>query len=149
MAKKEIDNRFNKFGTVSFTGLTRINDFIDYLQQGRVMGTRCKTCGAHFFPPRADCCKSLDSDVEWFEVTGSGTLQTYSTLSYAPTGFEQDLPYTIAVVDFGSFKVFGRLDAAISAERIAIGMPLMISVHEMNNGHISYTFGRPIASPQD
>jgi len=140
MAEKEIDNRFSKFGTVSYTGLTRVNDFIDHLQQGKVMGTRCKTCGMRFFPPRADCCKSLDSDMEWFEVTGAGTLQTYSTLYYAPTGFSQELPYTIAVVDFGSFKVFGRLDSVISAERIAIGMPLRLSVREVDDAHIIYTF---------
>jgi len=140
MAQKDVDNRFNKFGAVSFTGLTRVNDFIDYLQQGKIMGTRCKTCGTQFFPPRADCCESLDSDMEWFEVTGSGTLQTYSTLFYAPTGFEKYLPYTIAVVDFGSLKVFGRLDSAISPERIAIGMPLNLAVHKVDEAHIIYTF---------
>ena len=130
MAEKEIDNRFSKFGTVSFTGLTRVNDFIDHLQQGRVMGTRCRTCGTRYFPPRADCCKSLDSDMEWFEVTGAGTLLTYSTLSYAPTGFGQDLPYTIAVVDFGSVRVFGRLERSIPAENISIGMQLKLAVRQ-------------------
>ncbi|MCE5262769.1 MAG: Zn-ribbon domain-containing OB-fold protein [Deltaproteobacteria bacterium] len=140
MAEKEIDCRFSKFGTVSFTGLTRVNDFIDHLQQGRVMGTRCKTCGTRYFPPRADCCKSLDSDMEWFDVKGTGTLLTYSTLSYAPTGFGQDLPYTIAVVDFGSVRVFGRLHRSIPAEDIAIGMPLKPAVRNMPDGNLMYEF---------
>ena len=39
MGKKEKDERFRKFGTVSFTGTTRVNDFIDHLEQGRVTGT--------------------------------------------------------------------------------------------------------------
>ncbi|OPY87707.1 MAG: hypothetical protein A4E73_03601 [Syntrophaceae bacterium PtaU1.Bin231] len=140
MAGKEIDNRFSKFGTVSFTGLTRVNDFIDHLQQGRVMGTRCKTCGIPYFPPRADCCKSLDSDMEWFELSGIGTLLTYSTLSYAPTGFGQDLPYTIAVVEFGPVRVFGRLDRTIPTEKISIGMPLTLSVLKLPDGKMSYEF---------
>jgi hypothetical protein len=42
MAKKEVDDRFKKFGTVSFTAISKTNDFIDYLEEGRVMGTRCK-----------------------------------------------------------------------------------------------------------
>ena len=140
MAEKEIDNRFSKFGTVSFTGLTRVNDFIDHLQQGRVMGTRCRTCGTRYFPPRADCCKSLDSDMEWFDVTGAGTLLTYSTLSYAPTGFGQDLPYTIAVVDFDSVRVFGRLDRSVPAENISIGMPLKLDVRKLPDGNLAYEF---------
>jgi len=140
MAEKEIDNRFGKFGTVSFTGLTRVNDFIDHLQQGRVMGTRCRTCGIRYFPPRADCCKSLDSDMEWFDVAGTGTLLTYSTLSYAPTGFGQDLPYTIAVVDFGSVRVFGRLDRTLTAENISIGMRLKPEVLKLPDGNLAYEF---------
>jgi hypothetical protein len=39
--KKDIDVRFSKFGTVSFTSTTRVNDFIDKMEQGRVSGTRC------------------------------------------------------------------------------------------------------------
>lgn len=140
MAEKEIDNRFSKFGTVSFTGLTRVNDFIDRLQQGRVMGTRCRTCGTRYFPPRADCCKSLDSDMEWFDVAGAGTLLTYSTLSYAPTGFGQDLPYTIAVADFDSILVFGRFDRSVPAEKISIGMPLKLAVRTLPEGNLAYEF---------
>ncbi|OPY93434.1 MAG: hypothetical protein A4E73_00118 [Syntrophaceae bacterium PtaU1.Bin231] len=140
MTEKEIDNRFSKFGTVSFTGLTRVNDFIDHLQQGRVMGTRCRTCGARYFPPRADCCKSLDSDMEWFDLPSIGTLLTYSSLSYAPAGFGEDLPYTIAVVDFGSVRVFGRLDRSLSAEKIAVGLRLRTEVLKLPGGRVSYEF---------
>jgi hypothetical protein len=32
MAKKEVDDRFKKFGTVSFTAITKTNDFISYLE---------------------------------------------------------------------------------------------------------------------
>ena len=55
MAKPDEDTRFSKFGTVSFTALTKTNDFIDYLEGGKVEGTKCKQCGAVLFPPRADC----------------------------------------------------------------------------------------------
>ncbi len=94
--KKEEDLRFKKFGTVSFTAITKTNDFVGYLEQGKVMGTKCKDCGMTFFPPRADCYKCLASNVEWFEVTGKGKLVTYSKLEYGPVGFEADLPYAIA-----------------------------------------------------
>ena len=50
--KKETDDRFKKFGTVSFTAITKTNDFIGHLENGKVMGTRCRDCGLEFFPPQ-------------------------------------------------------------------------------------------------
>ncbi|MDM8541621.1 Zn-ribbon domain-containing OB-fold protein [Desulfococcaceae bacterium HSG7] len=140
MAKKEIDARFNKFGTVSFTDVTRINDFIDFLEQGKLMGARCKTCGKKFFPPRADCFHSLDSDMDWFEVTGTGKLVSYSALKYAPSGFKDDLPYTIALVDFGEYKVFGRIDGSVSFDALKVDMDMKAVVTETKNGKLTYTF---------
>jgi uncharacterized OB-fold protein len=140
MSKKEIDNRFSKFGTVSFTGITRINDFVGYLEQGKLMGTKCKKCGIRYFPPRADCYQSLDSDIEWFEVQGKGKLLSYSTLTFAPTGFTQDLPYTIAVLDYGDYKVFGRIDKSIPEEELSVGMEMKSVVQQLPNEHISYVF---------
>jgi len=140
MSKKEIDTRFNKFGTVSFTGISRVNDFISHLEGGKLMGTKCKKCGAHFFPPRADCCKSLDSDMEWFEVKGSGKLLSYSTLTFAPTGFTQDLPYTIGVLEYDLYKVFGRIDSSISEKELKVGMVMRAEVTKLPNEQLSYTF---------
>ena len=69
--KKEVDERFRKFGTISFTAISKVNDFIGYLEQGQVMGTKCVGCGKIFFPPRADCAGCMGSDMQWFEVTGT------------------------------------------------------------------------------
>ena len=104
MAKKEVDNRFSKFGTVSFTAISKINDFIDYMEKGQVMATKCKGCRMVFFPPRADCCSCFSSDMDWIEVAGDGKLISFSKLKYGPTGFEEDWPYTIAVAEFGEVK---------------------------------------------
>lgn len=87
MAKREVDDRFKKFGTVSFTSITKINDFVDYAADGKVMGTRCRECGLTFFPPRSDCYQCLPGEMDWFEVSGAGKLITYSKLEYAPIGF--------------------------------------------------------------
>lgn len=50
MAKTEIDDRFKKFGTVSFTAITKTNNFVGQLEQGKITGTKCKKCGRTFFP---------------------------------------------------------------------------------------------------
>jgi uncharacterized OB-fold protein len=140
MGKKEVDARFKKFGTVSFTGISKVNDFVGYLEQGKVMGTRCRDCGKAFFPPRADCCHCLAGNIEWFEIAGTGKLLTYSRLQFGPVGFEKDLPYCIALVDFGDVKVFGRLDKAIPEEEIRVGMTMKTRVNELPNGQLNYVF---------
>ncbi len=138
--KKELDMRFKKFGVVPFTATTKVNDFIDYLEKGSVAGTECKDCGTKFFPPRADCYKCLTSNMDWFEIKGSGKLITYSTLKYAPVGFEEDLPYTIALVDFGEYKVFGRISPEIPIEELKIGMELKVKPYKHKNGQLLYVF---------
>jgi hypothetical protein len=140
MAKKDVDDRFKKFGTVSFTGISKTNDFVDYLEQGKVMGTRCKGCGLQFFPPRADCYQCLTSDMEWFEITGAGKLLSYSKLQYGPVGFEGDLPYCIALLDYGDYKVFGRISGDLPEDQIEIGMDMKTVVNTLPNGQLNYVF---------
>jgi uncharacterized OB-fold protein len=138
--KKEQDLRFGRFGTVSFTKTSKVNDFIAYLEKGRVMATQCAGCGASYFPPRADCCGCLSSDMDWKEIDGPGRLLTHSRLLYAPQGFDQDLPYTIAVLDFGEFKVFGRIDDSVEPDEIKIGMLMKVRANGLPNGQLNYVF---------
>ena len=140
MAKKEKDVRFNRFGTVSFAGVTRVNDFIGYLEEGKVMGTRCKASGKKFFPPRAQCFETLSNDMEWFEVTGTGKVVSFSTLKYAPTGFTEDLPYTIALIDYGEYQVFGRINTDVPIEEVAVGMEMKTVAGKTANGQLTYSF---------
>ncbi len=138
--KKQVDDRFKKFGTVSFTSISKVNDFVDYLEKGQVMGTRCKDCGRIFFPPRADCCDCLTSNMDWVEVTGQGKLVSFSKLEYAPVGFGDDLPYCIALLDYGDYKVFGRIADDVPEEEIQVGMEMTTKVNTLPNGQLNYVF---------
>jgi len=128
------------FGTVSFTAEAKAADFITYLEQGKVMATRCKECRASYFPPKMDCPKCLSSDVEWFEIKGSGRLSTYTVVNYGPTGFEDDTPYTLAIVDFGDIRVFGRLNRDFKENDIKVGMGLKVVPVKLPGDRISYEF---------
>ena len=138
--KKEVDDRFKKFGTVSFTSISKVNDFVDYMEKGKIMYTRCKDCGLVFFPPRADCYQCLTGNMEWLEVSGNGKLISYSKLEYAPVGFGDDLPYSIALLDYGDYKVFGRIASDIPDEKIQVGMEMKTEVNNLPNGQLNYVF---------
>ena len=78
--------------------------------------------------------------MEWSEIKGAGTLITYSKLKFAPVGFEDDLPYCIAVLDYGDFKIFGRIDSDIPDEDIKLGMAMKTAANKLPNGQLNYVF---------
>ena len=55
-------------------------------------------------------------------------------------GFDGDLPYCIALLDYGDYKVFGRLASDLPPEDIAVGMDMKTVVNELPNGQVNYVF---------
>jgi uncharacterized OB-fold protein len=118
---------FSWFGKVSFVPYTKVSDFAVHLKDGRIMGSVCKDCGYSSFPPRADCPECLSGNFEFKEYNGKGKIYTFTTISAAPTGFEDDVPYTTAVVEL---EEGGRLMAwtgeTIASDEVKIGMPVQV-----------------------
>jgi uncharacterized OB-fold protein len=131
---------FENFGTVSFTAEAKTAEFIRYLEAGKVMASRCKKCGATYFPPKADCPTCLSSEVEWFEVKGGGKLRSYSKVNYGPTGFEADAPYILALGEFDGVQILARLSRDIGENDIKVGMSLTVSPVKLPNDRLAYEF---------
>ena len=130
---------FDQFGVISFTSATKTEKFVELLQDNKLSGTVCKSCGAKFFPPRSDCSFCLSNDMEWFEINGPGELISYTTAMYAPAGFENDVPYTLGVAQFPEgVKVFGRLDKSVSYDQVKAGMKIKVKVVSLEEGRVSY-----------
>ena len=131
------------FGTVSFTSEAKAADFVNYLEEGRVMTTRCRQCGGMYFPPKMDCPRCLSDDVEWVEIKGDGKLATYTIVNYGPSGFENDAPYALAIVDFDDgLRVFGRLSRDIPEPEMQVGMPLKVAAVKLPDDRVAYEFQR-------
>jgi uncharacterized OB-fold protein len=78
--------------------------------------------------------------MERSEVSGTGRLTTFSRLKYAPIGFGDDLPYAIAVLDYGDYKVFGRIAGDVPEDEITVGMAMKTVVNALPNGQLNYVF---------
>lgn len=130
---------FDKFGRKSFTGMTKMAKFVDFLMEGKIEGTVCKKCGAKFFPPRADCSVCLSNEMDWFDMPKKGKLETFTTAQYAPFGFEGDPPYTMGVVDFeGGLKLFARVSKDTKPEDVKVGMDVTVRPLKYDDGQISF-----------
>jgi uncharacterized OB-fold protein len=78
--------------------------------------------------------------VEWFEVSGTGKLVTYSKLQFAPVGFQDDVPYSIALLDYGTYKIFGRIAKDVPESEIKVGMEMKTVVNKTSNEQLNYVF---------
>ena len=131
------------FGIISFTSEARVSKFVDDLEKGRIMATRCRVCGAKYFPPQADCSKCLSSEVEWFELNPDGKLLTYTVVRFGPAGFETRSPYVIAIVELGDgLRMLGHVDHRIPEEEVRIGMKLRAVPVRLDGDRITYEFQR-------
>ena len=128
---------FEKFGEISYIKETKVADFVKHLEEGRIMGTRCKKCGRLYFPPRADCADCLSSDIEWIPLSGRGRLITYTTAYFAPAGFEA--PYTLALAELEEgVRVFTRMSKDIERDEIRIGMKVKLVPIRLDDERITY-----------
>jgi uncharacterized OB-fold protein len=118
---------FKWFGKVNFSPFTKVTDFAKHLKDGRLMGSRCKDCGAFSFPPRADCDACMSGNFEFVELTGKSTLQTFTKIVAAPTGFEDVVPYTVGVVDLEEGgRALAWFGDTVQEDTIKIGMELQV-----------------------
>jgi len=60
-----------------------IRNWFGYLKEGKIMGVKCKRCGAYEFPPHPICNSCSGTDMEWAEMSGEGRLTAFA---YAPMG---------------------------------------------------------------
>jgi uncharacterized OB-fold protein len=98
-----------------------------HLKDGRLMGSTCQKCGFTSFPPRADCPECLSGEFEYTEYSGEGEVYTYTTIAAAPTGFEDEAPYTVAVVDLREGgRLVAWLGSDIAATDVRIGMEVQV-----------------------
>ncbi|MCX6819470.1 MAG: Zn-ribbon domain-containing OB-fold protein [Candidatus Aenigmarchaeota archaeon] len=86
-----------------------------------LIGTTCNYCHAIYFPPRFFCpdCRKKDG-IKERKLTGSGEILSFTTINAAPKGFENQAPYTIAVIKLDDGPVI-TAQIVESAEKISIG----------------------------
>ncbi|HVB47733.1 MAG TPA: OB-fold domain-containing protein [Burkholderiales bacterium] len=83
---------------VAAGAFTRPND------QGaiRLIGQRCRDCGARFFPGgRASCIRCYGAGLEAVELDDTGTVDCFTVVRQAPKGYHGPVPYVIGNVVLG------------------------------------------------
>ena len=64
----------------------------------RLIGSRCRECGAEFFPPVYKCRRCGSESIKDKEMPREGRIVTYTQLHEPLPGFETQTPFYLAVV---------------------------------------------------
>lgn len=68
------------------------------LKKNVLLGLKCKSCGIITCPPQMRCHECSSLDLEEVELSGAGTIQTYTTIYVAAKNRENEVPYVIVLV---------------------------------------------------
>jgi uncharacterized OB-fold protein len=65
-----------------------------------LIGMKCRFCNKVFFPPRFACpvCRRKGT-LEPYKLNGKGKIVTFAITHVAPNGFEDQVPYAIAIIE--------------------------------------------------
>lgn len=74
-------------------------DYNEALKQNRLLGLKCKACGALTVPPKMACRQCAGPDMEVVEVKSSGKIKTFTTVYVGAEGRENEVPYIIVIVE--------------------------------------------------
>lgn len=116
--------------------------FYQYLAEGKIMGSRCRTSGKLYVPPKPMCPETYSTDMEWEEVSGKGKLRAYTVITVGPTGMVEAgynfrNPYCAGIVELEEGpSVSGQiLNVDIAhPENIKIGTPMKATLVERGEG---------------
>ncbi|MFX1536819.1 MAG: OB-fold domain-containing protein, partial [Promethearchaeota archaeon] len=129
-----------EFGYVSYISQSKIGKrFLEGLKEGKLEGTYCNQCNTLYFPPRANCTRQCftDEHLEWKELSGEGTILSFSEVHIPPAGFERFAPYTLCVVDL---KEGGRLVAWVDegTEDLKVGEKVKVRPEVIEGNRVIY-----------
>ncbi len=68
------------------------------LKKDKLLGLKCKACGAITVPPKMVCRQCTSPDMDIIELGGRGEIVTLTTVNVAAEGRENEIPYTIVMV---------------------------------------------------
>jgi uncharacterized OB-fold protein len=74
-------------------------DYNEALKQNKLLGLKCRSCGAITVPPKMACRQCSGFDMEIIEVKGSGKIRTFTTVFVGAEGREGEVPYIIVMVE--------------------------------------------------
>ncbi len=103
----------------------------EYPQRYRYEAARCTRCGKIHFPPRLVCSSCRSREFVKTTLAPEGTLETFTVIHVAPSGFTDQTPYAVGVIKLDDgVKVTAQV-VDCDPEKLAIGDRLKIEFRKV------------------
>lgn len=122
-------------------------------QRYSLHGEICYHCGSKVFPPRDVCPECAKPAYASFDLSGKGEVYSFTTVYEAPAGFQEQAPYSLALVKLEEGPMLTAQLTDIDPQEVCIGMPVEMVTRKLSvdgdEGLIQYGYKfRPRLSPQ-
>ncbi len=119
-----------------------------FLNEEKLMGSKCKRCGTLFAPPRPICIKCHGTEMQWAEMKGKGRLVAFTCIAVGTPfmvaeGYDRNHPYVSGVVELEKgVRVDARIEEVDGSkpETIKIGTPLTAKFLHRGEGESLKTY---------
>jgi len=116
--------------------------FHKFLNEEKLMGSKCKKCNILYSPPRPICLKCHGTDMEWIELKGKGKIATFTCIYVGPPamvaqGYDRKNPYCSGVIELEEgVKIDARIEGVDTSkpENIKIGTPVTVEFLHQGEG---------------
>jgi len=116
------------------TDLTR--PFWEAANEGRLAIQGCQACGYYNHPPRPLCDRCQSGDLRFEEVSGDGTVWSFTVMHQKSiAGFQDSVPYVTALVELDEQKHLLLVTnlPGVSAENVKVGMRVKVSFERLSD----------------
>jgi uncharacterized OB-fold protein len=119
-----------------------------------LVGTQCGNCGKVDFPPRSvcpDCGRKSIGKMKTLKLAGKGTVVTHTTIYDAPSQFDMQKPYTMAIIQMDEGVRLTSQLIDVKPENVKIGMRVQATFRKLGQEgeagviHYGYKF-RPASA---
>ncbi len=93
-------------------------------QRYGLMGEVCPHCEAKLFPPRDICPECGGEAKTLYQFSGKGEVYSYTTIYEPPAGYEENTPYTVALVKLEEGPIVTAQLTDLGDEPVQIGAPV-------------------------
>ena len=102
-------------------------------QRYKLVGEVCPHCETKLFPPR-DVCPECGQDAKTvYAFSGRGEVYSFTTIYDAPAGYEENVPYTVALIKLEEGPLVTAQLTDLGDQPVEIGAPVEMVTRKLRN----------------
>jgi uncharacterized OB-fold protein len=115
-----------------------IQNYLEFIANKKLMGSKCKDCGELYVPIRKLCTKCNSTNLEWVEMSGKGKLAAFTCITvgtpyFIEKGYDRKKPYCFSVIKLNEGPMVSAQLVGVDETKpdtIKIGTPLKVKFLE-------------------